>query len=182
MKIIERHRPDVVAAFAADRVYRMDVRQMAAAHRERGAYATLAAVPVPLGIAGAFRVIGADENGRITRFQEGRRGRRRCQPTRRVRMRRWATTCSILTCLPDCSSGHARTAAATSAGTSCLRSCAVRAFAYDCASSEIAGGEAARDELSGPRLRLEISNRRWPLHGERLMRAPTWAHTSLGIR
>jgi glucose-1-phosphate adenylyltransferase len=60
----------LIAVFAADHVYRMDVRQMVAFHRERDADATVAAVPVPIGRAGAFGIISAARDGRILGFQE----------------------------------------------------------------------------------------------------------------
>ena len=40
LDVLEAHNADAVAVFAADHIYRMDVRQMAAFHRERGADVT----------------------------------------------------------------------------------------------------------------------------------------------
>lgn len=68
--VLDRYRPDLVAVFAADHVYRMDVRLMADFHEARGADATIAAIPVPIDSAHAFGVIGASKDGRICRFQE----------------------------------------------------------------------------------------------------------------
>jgi len=70
LHLVEAGRPDAVAVFAADHVYRMDVRQMLAFHEARAADATVAAVPVPVGEASAFGVICADTAGRILGFQE----------------------------------------------------------------------------------------------------------------
>ena len=61
---------DLVAVFAADHVYRMDVRQMIAFHCRRDADASVAAVPVPVTRAGGFGIICADRDGRILGFQE----------------------------------------------------------------------------------------------------------------
>jgi glucose-1-phosphate adenylyltransferase len=47
LNLIDDERPDVVAVFGADHVYRMDPRQMLAAHRAWGAGVTVAGVPVP---------------------------------------------------------------------------------------------------------------------------------------
>jgi len=47
LNLIDDERPDVVAVFGADHVYRMDPRQMLAAHRAWGAGITVAGVPVP---------------------------------------------------------------------------------------------------------------------------------------
>src|SRR5438270_12242106 len=40
LDLLQAHAPDAVAVFAADHIYRMDVRQMAAFHRTRDAEAT----------------------------------------------------------------------------------------------------------------------------------------------
>ncbi len=70
LRVLDDLQPDIVAAFAADHIYRMDVRQMIAFHRERDADATVAAVPVPLERASRFGIVSADEHGRIYAFDE----------------------------------------------------------------------------------------------------------------
>jgi len=70
INLIEDHGPDLVAVFGADHIYRMDIRQMVAFHREREADVTIAALPVPLQDARGFGVIAADPDGRIQAFQE----------------------------------------------------------------------------------------------------------------
>ena len=70
LELIERHAPDLVAVFASDQIYRMDVRQMVAYHRECNAGVTVAATRMPLEQAIAFGVIVADAEGRIVDFQE----------------------------------------------------------------------------------------------------------------
>ena len=70
LDLIQQHKPDLVAVFAADHVYRMDVRQMAAFHRERDAEITVAAVPVPIERASSCGVIVPRPDGYICEFQE----------------------------------------------------------------------------------------------------------------
>ena len=70
LNLIEQHNPEVVAIFGADHVYRMDVRQMLAFHRERRADVTVAALPVPVERASAFGIIGTEQDGRIREFLE----------------------------------------------------------------------------------------------------------------
>lgn len=70
LNLIEQHDPELVAVFGADHIYRMDVRQMANFHRESGADATVAALPVPIEQAGAFGIIAAEPDGRVREFQE----------------------------------------------------------------------------------------------------------------
>ncbi len=70
LELIERHDPDLVAVFAADHVYRMDVRQMVRFHRTCGADVTVAATQVPTERASSFGVIAAGSNGEIWNFEE----------------------------------------------------------------------------------------------------------------
>lgn len=70
INLIEEHRPDMVAVFGADHIYRMDIRQMVDFHKERDSDVTIAALPVPLEEAKSFGVIAADPDGRIAEFQE----------------------------------------------------------------------------------------------------------------
>ncbi len=70
INLFHRHRPDLVAVFGADHIYRMDVRQMVAFHLERNADVTVAALPVPVGQASSFGIISADADGRIRDFIE----------------------------------------------------------------------------------------------------------------
>jgi glucose-1-phosphate adenylyltransferase len=70
INLIEQSNPDVVAIFGADHVYRMNIREMIEFHHERGAEATVAAIPVPKKMAAEFGVIEAESDGRITGFYE----------------------------------------------------------------------------------------------------------------
>ncbi|MGA1723791.1 MAG: glucose-1-phosphate adenylyltransferase [Ilumatobacteraceae bacterium] len=70
LNLIYDERPDIVAVFGADHIYRMDPRQMVEQHRARGAGGTVAAIPVPRSEAAQFGVIEADHDGRIIAFHE----------------------------------------------------------------------------------------------------------------
>ncbi len=70
LALIEQHAPDMVAVFAADHVYRMDVRQMLQFHCECDADVTVAATQVPIEQASSFGVIVAGHKGEILDFQE----------------------------------------------------------------------------------------------------------------
>jgi len=70
LHLIARERPDLVAVFAADHVYRMDVRQMVGFHQQRGAEVSIAAVPVPVEKASAFGIIATGPAGEVRDFQE----------------------------------------------------------------------------------------------------------------
>ncbi len=70
MHLIEREQPDLVAVFAADHVYRMDVRQMARFHQGRGVDVSIAAVPVPIKTGSAFGILATGPAGELRDFQE----------------------------------------------------------------------------------------------------------------
>ena len=70
LNLMNMHRPDLVAVFGADHIYRMDVRQMVRFHCENEADVTVAALPVPLDQVSSFGIIETDAVGRIHGFQE----------------------------------------------------------------------------------------------------------------
>jgi glucose-1-phosphate adenylyltransferase len=70
LDLLQAHEPDLVAVFAADHIYRMDVRQMIDFHRSREAGATVSALAVPLDKARGFGVVSADADGRVRDFHE----------------------------------------------------------------------------------------------------------------
>ncbi len=67
---LHQYRPDVVAVFGADHVYKMNVRQMLEGHLASGASLTIACLRVPRAEASAFGVADADASGRILGFIE----------------------------------------------------------------------------------------------------------------
>ncbi len=70
--LILRAEPDLVLVFGADHVYRMNIRQMIEFHNEKGADATVAAVPMAKELASEFGVIELGQDERITCFHEKR--------------------------------------------------------------------------------------------------------------
>jgi glucose-1-phosphate adenylyltransferase len=68
--LIERHRPELVAVFGADHIYRMNIGQMIGEHRAKEADATVAVLPVRREEASHFGVIEIDSDWRIVGFQE----------------------------------------------------------------------------------------------------------------
>jgi glucose-1-phosphate adenylyltransferase len=62
--------PRDVCVFGADHIYKMDVAQMIAFHRERGAEATVAVIPVPVTEAHEYGVVECEPDGRVTAFRE----------------------------------------------------------------------------------------------------------------
>ena len=70
LNLMRDFRPDIVAIFGADHVYRMDLGQMLEFHHSSGAGVTVAALPMALERATGFGIIAADAAGRMQRFEE----------------------------------------------------------------------------------------------------------------
>jgi glucose-1-phosphate adenylyltransferase len=183
--VIRRHAPDLVAVFAADHIYRMDVRQMIAFHDERRADVTVAAVPVPIAAATAFGVITADADGAIVEFQEKPATP---SPTPGDASRAFASMGNYLFnpgVLIELLEESARREGADFGLDIMPRlpDCA-RTYAYDFMKNRLPGVEdyeetgywrdvgtlealaAARTDAFGSRPRFNIWNRRWPIRGE----------------
>jgi glucose-1-phosphate adenylyltransferase len=70
LNLIDDYHPDLVAIFGADHIYRMDINQMVAFHREIEADVTVAARPVPVAQASGFGILSVDRESRIVEFNE----------------------------------------------------------------------------------------------------------------
>jgi len=70
LNLVYDERPDYILVFGADHVYRMDPRQMLAAHIASGAGLTVAGVRVPLVEASSFGIIETGDDHRIRAFRE----------------------------------------------------------------------------------------------------------------
>jgi len=68
--VIDDEKPDYVAIFGGDHIYKMDVRQMISWHIHEEAEATIACIPVPRGEARDFGVVEIDDKGRVIAFHE----------------------------------------------------------------------------------------------------------------
>jgi glucose-1-phosphate adenylyltransferase len=68
--LIEQFRPDIVAVFGADHIYRMDVRQMIDFHVATCAHASVATLPVRLNECSQFGIVDIDRDHRIRDFKE----------------------------------------------------------------------------------------------------------------
>ncbi len=69
-KLITEFNPDILLVLSADHIYKMDFREVFAAHLEKKASVTMITTKVPKGEnASRFGVVVANEDGRITDFQ-----------------------------------------------------------------------------------------------------------------
>lgn len=62
--------PKYVCIFGGDHIYKMDVSQMLAFHKENCADLTISAIPIPIEEAHEFGIIEVDDNWRLTNFVE----------------------------------------------------------------------------------------------------------------
>lgn len=185
LDVLEGHNADAVAVFAADHIYRMDVQQMAAFHRERGADATVSAVAVPVAQASSFGIISTDADGRVREFRE--------KPRHPVAIPgnpglAYASMGNYLFRpeLLGAALREARSRGDTDFGRDVLpRLCAeARVYAYDFGRNVVPGLQefeeraywrdvgtlsalaAAQQDAMGHRPRFNLWNRRWPIRGE----------------
>ena len=70
LNLIENYRPDIVAVFGADHIYRMDIGRMVDQHLEREAQVSIASLRVPVAEAGRLGVVQVGEQGRVIGFLE----------------------------------------------------------------------------------------------------------------
>lgn len=182
--LLQAHAPDLVAVFAADHVYRMDVRQMIASHRERRADVTVSAVAVPLEHCSSFGILTTTADGRVREFREKPRT---AAPIPGDPRRAYASMGNYLfdpqvleRVLED-----ARRRGETDFGHDILpRICtSERVYAYDFSQNSVPGLEefeehaywrdvgtlsslaAAQQDAMGHRPRFNLWNSRWPIRG-----------------
>lgn len=70
INFIERYDPEYVLILSGDHIYKMDYSEMLAHHKAKGADCTIAVLNVSLEEASRFGIMTADEDGRITKFEE----------------------------------------------------------------------------------------------------------------
>lgn len=70
LNLVTDSHPDIVAVFGADHIYKMDVTQFVACHRDNEAQLTIAAIPVPVEQGRDFGVLEVDTDGRVINFIE----------------------------------------------------------------------------------------------------------------
>ncbi|MFZ1909564.1 MAG: sugar phosphate nucleotidyltransferase [Burkholderiales bacterium] len=184
MDVVARGKPDLVAVFAADHVYRMDVRQMAAFHCARRAQVSVAAVAVPIEYAHSFGIIVARRDGMVSEFQEKPR---RPRPLPGDPSHAYASMGNYL--FEPAVLAQALRAMEQGGGTDFGHDVMprlperYRVFAYDLAENVLPGVRpyeepaywrdvgtlvaliAARKDVLGARPRFKLRNPSWPIHG-----------------
>ncbi|NLB63958.1 MAG: glucose-1-phosphate adenylyltransferase [Fibrobacter sp.] len=70
INLITDEKPDLVAVFGGDHIYKMDINQMVDFHLSRAALLTIAAIPVPVSEASEFGIIEVNSDGSMIGFEE----------------------------------------------------------------------------------------------------------------
>lgn len=70
LEYMETYNPDYVLILSGDHIYKMDYEVMLDFHKANNAEVTIAVMPVPMEEASRFGIMIADENRRITEFEE----------------------------------------------------------------------------------------------------------------
>lgn len=70
LSFLESFKPENVLILSGDHIYKMHYGEMLKAHKESGAAATIAVMPVPWEEASRFGIMNVDEEGTITDFEE----------------------------------------------------------------------------------------------------------------
>jgi glucose-1-phosphate adenylyltransferase len=184
LDLIRQHQPDLVAIFAADHVYRMDVRQMVDFHVARNADVTVAAALVPIDHASSFGIMVTDTDGSIREFQEkpSEPVPTPNDPTRaHASMGNYLFDRDVLLGLLEAAQRRGAVDFGRDVMPGLPRCC--RVLAYDFTSNQVPGIKpyeepgywrdvgtidslaAARNDVLGPRPRFDLWNRWWPIHG-----------------
>lgn len=185
MDLLQAHAPDVVAIFAADHIYRMDVRQMVDFHVKREADVTVSAVAVPVEKCASFGILSTDGDGRVREFREKPK---HASPIAHDPVHAYASMGNYLfdPKVLERVLEEARNRGDTDFGRDILpRLCrSARVYAYDFAHNEMPGVQdfeeraywrdvgtlsalaAAQQDAMGQRPRFNLWNRRWPIRGE----------------
>ena len=70
LEYMESYNPEYVLILSGDHIYKMDYEVMLDFHKANNAEVTIAVMPVPIEVASRFGIMIADENHRITEFEE----------------------------------------------------------------------------------------------------------------
>ena len=185
LDIVQAHAPDIVAVFAADHVYRMDIRQMIDFHRTRNAAITVSALAVPLEAARSFGVLKTAADGRVIDFREKPKQPSAIPGDPRhayASMGNYLFEPAVL----ERELLEARERGEVDFGRDVLpRACrSERIYAYDFGENRVPGVQefeercywrdvgtlsalaAAQQDAMGTRPRFNLWNSRWPIHGE----------------
>ena len=185
LDLIQAHSPDLVAIFAADHIYRMDVRQMVDFHRERDAAVTVSALAVPIDDAGGFGVLSTAADGRVREFREKPKHPRAIPGKPHLAyasMGNYVFDARVLERVLE----EARARGDLDFGRDVLpRICSdERVYAYDFSRNRVPGLEeheepaywrdvgtlpalaAAQQDAMGSRPRFSLRNSRWPIRGD----------------
>ncbi len=179
--------PDLVVVLGADHVYRMDLGQMIRFHAESGADATISTIPVPLADARQFGIVETDARGRVRGFVEKPTRAEPMPGSRTHALGSMGNYVFSKDALVDLLTVRHKDAAELDFGKDVLPGMLKthKLFAYDFSTNLLPGVKAYEEQsywrdvgtlsgfyasnmdILGARPRLNLNNRRWPIHSGR---------------
>lgn len=192
LNLISDFSPDAVAIFGADHIYRMDISQMLAFHAENKADVTVAALTVPVKQASQFGVIAVDSKNRVTGFEEKPREPRPIPSNPSHCYASMGNYIFSFDSLFKIFHEESKDAHGLDFGKTVLPSILkhYRVFAYDFPSQNLPGVKSQEEnsywrdvgtiesfwqthmDLLGPKPKLDLNNRKWPIHSGRYNAPP----------
>ncbi|HAH31173.1 MAG TPA: glucose-1-phosphate adenylyltransferase [Elusimicrobia bacterium] len=192
LNLIHDYAPDLVAVFGADHIYRMDISQMIAFHLENKADVTVSALSVPLRQASRFGTVLVDAKGRVNGFEEKPKNPKPIPGNPNsafASMGNYIFSYEALVKILHEESGET---VALDFGKTILPSLhkRYRVFAYNFDSQKLAGMKPyeeksywrdvgtldsfwqAHMDLLGPKPKLDLHNKHWPIHSSQYNSAP----------
>ncbi len=187
LNLVDDFDPDLVAVFGSDHIYRMDVNQLLAFHREHEADVTVAARPVRLHDASSFGVLAVDATGRVVDFVEKPAAPRAMPGDARHALVSMGNYLFSRRVLVEALLADARLSTEHDFGRSIIPALVptARVFAYDFQANAVPGIKPyeepgywrdvgtldaywrAHMDLLGETPAFDLDNRHWPIHGGR---------------
>jgi glucose-1-phosphate adenylyltransferase len=192
LNLIADYKPDLVAIFGADHIYRMDIRQMIEFHLDRKADVTVCARPVPVDRAGGFGIIEVDRESRFVGFEEKPHSPRPMPGEPGMALSSMGNYLFDAQLLRDVLEADAQKSSAHDFGKTILPSLfgQKRMFAYDFRKNDIPGARPyeergywrdvgdlfslweAHMDLLGAEPKLDMNNPDWPIQGRTATSGP----------
>ncbi|MBI4350901.1 MAG: glucose-1-phosphate adenylyltransferase [Elusimicrobia bacterium] len=192
LNLINDYKPDLVAIFGADHIYRMDIRQMIDFHLASKADVTVSALAVPLKQASRFGTVVVDAKHRITGFEEKPKNPKPMPGNPNAALASMGNYIFSYDALVKILHEESGEAAALDFGKTILPNIhkRYRVFAYNFDGQKLPGMKAYEEkgywrdvgtleafwqthmDLLGARPKLDLNNKLWPIQASRNTTAP----------
>ncbi|OGS63739.1 MAG: glucose-1-phosphate adenylyltransferase [Elusimicrobia bacterium RIFOXYB2_FULL_62_6] len=192
LNLITDYKPDLVAVFGADHIYRMDIRQMIDAHVMNKADVTISALTVPIKQAPRFGTLVTDAKYRVSGFEEKPKNPKPIPGNPNFAFASMGNYIFSYDALVKILHEESGEAAALDFGKTILPNIhkRYRVFAYNFDEQKLPGMKAYEEknywrdvgtldsfwqshmDFLGPRPKLDLNNKLWPIHATSRNSAP----------